>query len=431
MDAPRSLERKLTMARLATLRVAVAIGLAALMVASLATVVPAAYRSPWAVAMNAESVPGTSPELNTPFLDGCAFASPDGRSLYLASNRPGGLGGIDIWVARRAHRGDPWRPPQNLGAPINSAADDFCPSPTSGRRLFFVSSRPGGCGDSDIYLTRRTTLGWTQPQNLGCKVNSAAAEAGPVYLEEGHTRLLYFSSVRPGGIAPEQGSAADADLYVSAASKHGRFSDSVLVAGVNTAANDARPHLRAEGLELVFDSDRPGTLGGPDIWSSTRRNLQARWSLPVNLGPNVNSAAAETRASFADHGRTLYFGSTRPGSEGSSDLYVTTRQRKHDVDAAATPVCRRGWPAFGAGSGCDAAATDRPVAHARLDPNRTLAKEHYAYPAPTGQKSTNTQPTEPSGASLLLAALRLVGLTMLLAVAFLWLRGRTRTREAT
>jgi hypothetical protein len=336
MDARRSPERKLTIARLATLRAAAAVGLAVLMVASLATVVQAAHRSPWAAAMNAESAPGTSPELNTPSLDGCPSASPDGRSLYLASNRPGGLGGIDIWVARRAHRGDPWGPPRNLGAPINSAADDFCPSPTSGRRLFFVSARPGGCGDSDIYLARRTTLGWTHPQNLGCNVNSAAAEAGPVYLEKRHTPLLYFSSARPGGFAPEQGSAADADLYVSAASKHGRFSDPVLVAGVNTAANDARPHLRADGLELVFDSDRTGTLGGPDIWSSTRRNLQARWLRPVNLGPNVNSAAAETRASFADHGRTLYFGSTRPDSEGSSDLYVTTRQRNHDVDAAAT-----------------------------------------------------------------------------------------------
>jgi WD40-like Beta Propeller Repeat len=355
MDALRTPEGKLTMARLAPLRVAAVVGLAVLMTASLTTVVQATPASPWTVAMNAESVPGTSTELNTPSLDGCPFTSPDGRSLFLASDRPGGLGGIDIWVARRVHRSDPWGPPRNLGVPVNSAADDFCPSPTSGRRLFFVSSRAGGCGQADIYLTRRTSRGWTPPHNLGCDVNSAAAEAGPVHLNRGRTRLLYFSSTRPGGFAPEApGSPPDADLYVSAAGGNGRFSVPMLVAGVNTAANDARPHLRADGLELVFDSDRPGTLGGPDIWASARRSLHAPWSLPVNLGAKVNSVAAETRASFADDGRTLYFGSTRLGSEGASDLYVTTREGVHD----------------------GAAAIGRAATPAQLALARTLAREH-------------------------------------------------------
>jgi WD40-like Beta Propeller Repeat len=225
------------MAHLATLHVAAVVGLTVLMIASLTTVVQAAPASPWTVAMNAESVPGTSAELNTPSLDGCPFTSPDGRSLYLASDRPGGLGGIDIWVARRTHRSDPWGPPRNLGAPVNSTADDFCPSPTTGRRLFFVSTRAAGCGQADIYLTRRTSRGWIPPDNLGCNVNSAAAEAGPVYLNRGPTRLLYFSSTRPGGFAPEApGSPPDADLYVSAARRNGRFSVPVLVPGVNTAA---------------------------------------------------------------------------------------------------------------------------------------------------------------------------------------------------
>jgi hypothetical protein len=413
MHALRSPERKLTMARLMTLRVASVVAVAALVASLVAAGSSAASGSPWAAAVNAESVPGTSQELNTPSLDGCPFVSPDGRSLYLASDRPGGLGGIDIWVARRAHRSDPWGSPRNLGAPVNSAADDFCPSPTSGRRLFFVSARAGGCGQADIYLTRRTSRGWTPPHNLGCDVNSAAAEAGPVYLSRGRTRLLYLSSTRAGGFAAEApGSPPDADLYVSAASSNGRFSVPMLVAGVNTAANDARPHVRADGLELVFDSDRPGTLGGPDIWASARRSLHAPWSLPVNLGANVNSVAAEMRASFADHGRTLYFGSTRPGGEGASDLYVSTREREHD--GAAAPIGRAATPA-------------------QLALARTLAKERHAYPVPAGQKSTNTQPSEPSGASPLLAAVGLVGLTMPLAAAaaFLWLRGRARAREAT
>jgi WD40-like Beta Propeller Repeat len=251
-------------------------------------------------------VPGTNPELNTPSLDGCPFASPDGLSLYIASDRPGGLGGIDIWVTRRERRDDPWGAPQNLGAPINSAADDFCPSPTRGPLFLFVSTRPGGCGGSDIYVTRSVRGMWSEPENLGCAVNSAAGEAGPVLR---HHRL-YFSSTRPGGFAPDPGTPGDADIYVASRTGRARFANPVLAPGLNSAANDARPHLRWDGREIVFDSDRPGGFGGPDVWSSTRTSTHAPWSAPANLGPSVNSAGAETRPSFADRGLTLYFGST-------------------------------------------------------------------------------------------------------------------------
>ena len=81
---------------------------------------------------------------------------------------------------------------------------------------------------------------------------------------------------------------------------------------------------RKDGRELFFYSNRPGTLGGNDIYSATR-NGNGPWSTPVNLGPNVNSAASETRPSLSWDGHTLYLGSTRPGGEGMSDIYVTTR----------------------------------------------------------------------------------------------------------
>jgi hypothetical protein len=64
-----------------------------------------------------------------------------------------------------------------------------------------------------------------------------------------------------------------------------------------------------------------------DLYSATRAAGSDPWSTPVNLGAGVNSAAAETRPSLSWDGTTLYFGSTRPGGEGSSDHYVTTRER--------------------------------------------------------------------------------------------------------
>ncbi len=90
--------------------------------------------------------PGTSTELNTSFQDGCPILSPDGLSLYMASNRPGGMGGIDIWVASRASTNSPFSAPVNPGAPVNSTADDFCPSPMAGGWFFFVSTRAPAAG---------------------------------------------------------------------------------------------------------------------------------------------------------------------------------------------------------------------------------------------------------------------------------------------
>jgi hypothetical protein len=287
--------------------------------------------SDWSPAVNIElTSPGADASFNTPTLDGCPFISRDGKTFYLASTRPGGLGGIDIWVSTRAHFDDPWGSPVNVGAPVNSEADDFCPTiDRDGQRFFFVSRRaiPGSCGGSDIYVTRlRNDGGFEQPVNLGCEINSAFDEASPFPLpERGSGPVLYFSSTRPAlGVG--------GDLYRSE-SHGGVFGPAQLVPGVNSGFDDGQPNLRRDGLELFFYSTRPdpGALGGPDLYVTTRASARDPWSTPVNLGPDVNSPAGETRPSLSWDGTRLYFGSTRAGSEaGSADIYVTSREKAAD-----------------------------------------------------------------------------------------------------
>ena len=104
-----------------------------------------------------------------------------------------------------------------------------------------------------------------------------------------------------------------------------RFGPATAVAELNdAAANDIQPNVRADGLEVVFSSSRVGTLGGQDLWVATRGSLSAPWSAPANLGPVVNTTAAETRPSLSRDGKQLLFGRA-PGPEGSGDIYVTTR----------------------------------------------------------------------------------------------------------
>ena len=304
-----------------------ALAVVALVVAAAAVAHGPRY-GPWSQAINLESIPGTSTDLNTTSLDGCPIQSPDGLSLYMASNRPGGVGLLDIWVARRKSRHDSWGAPENLGEPVNSAADDFCPTPIRRGGLFFVSREalPGSCGLGDIYFTRHTRKhGWSEPQRLACAPdgpNSALDEQGPSYVTAGKAQL-YFS--RSSATVP-------GEIYVARGRAGSTFGPAVPVPELNDpTANDIQPNVRKDGREVVFSSNRTGTVGGQDIWVATRGRLHDSWSVPVNLGPSVNTAAAETRPSLSWQARTLLFGRA-PGPEGMSDIFVATRERPGSDD---------------------------------------------------------------------------------------------------
>lgn len=310
------------------MRVMATIGIAAAL--SVAGAAWAISFSPWANAQKIDEVGGNSAELNTPSVDGCPIQSPDGLSLYLASNRPDGRGGLDIWVARRSSTTAAWGAPQNLPEPINSTADDFCPTPLRGGGLLFVSRRvvPGvTCGLGDIYFSRfNENHGWTEPQHFACAPagpNTVLDEQGPSRVEIHGTAYLYFSSSRTAG----QGGFVAGDIYVSQESAGG-FGGGVAVGALNDGqANDIQPNVRKDGRELVFSSDRSGGLGGQDIWVSTRASTDGAWSAPVNLGTAVNTAAGESRPSLSWQGEQLLFGRA-PGPEGGSDIYVTTRETR-------------------------------------------------------------------------------------------------------
>jgi hypothetical protein len=261
------------------------------------------------------------PGVNTAAAEGCPIESPDGLSLYIASNRAGGTGTPDpndIWVFRRASVDGPWGAARNLGAPVNSTFADYCPTPLRGKGLLFVSNRPGGCGGGDIYLGRLNRAhGWSI-RHLGCDAtgsgpNFPGGEFGPSLVHTAEGTFLYFSS-------DGHDVGGDQDIYMSRRLADGSFAPAVAVAELNTAAHDFMPNIRKDGLEMVFNSNRAGGFGGQDVYVSTRASTSQPWSTPVNLGPNVNTAGNETRSSLSWDGSRLHFG--RDG-----DIYVSTRSR--------------------------------------------------------------------------------------------------------
>ena len=253
--------------------------------------------------------------------------SPDELSLYFVSTRAGGLGGGDIWVSRRASLDGPWGEPVNLGPNVNGPGIDGSPVVSlDGHLLFFTSDRAGGQGSNDIYVARRADksddLGWGPSVNLGPDVNTAAFEAGEFYLQSGEdgSANLYFSR-GPNNVA--------LDIYVASIKTDGETQGpAVPVAELNDpdpAITDAHPSLRVDGREVYFYSNRPGSLGASDIWRSTRRSVHEPWSTPENVGAPLSTAANEIQPTLSYSGRTLVFASTRGGGLGSSDIWMSTR----------------------------------------------------------------------------------------------------------
>jgi hypothetical protein len=251
--------------------------------------------------------------------------SPDGLSLYLTSDRPGGLGGFDLWASRRTCLECPWQSPVDLGPNINSPGGDGSPGfSADGHLLFFSSPRDGGFGGDDIWVTHRENVdddfAWGTPVNLGPEVNTAEDETGPLLLPNhrgfGH-HTLYFS---------RGGSILQVELK-----RHGEaVGPAVPVEELNfPGVNNTDPTVSADGRELIFWSTRPGGVGGADLWFATRGSARDPWSAPQNLGAPVNTVGTDFTPALSRDGTTLFFaaGANARPTLGFQDIWMSTRTR--------------------------------------------------------------------------------------------------------
>jgi Tol biopolymer transport system component len=257
------------------------------------------------------------PTVNSAFDEQTPALSPDGLSLYFLSSRPGGVGLQDLWVTRRASRDGPWGTPENLGPTVNSGANEGAPFLSrDGHRLYFVSSRPGGFGDFDIMMSWRAhthdDFAWEAPINIGPPANTAMFEGGMTI----HGPEFYFSRGLNVGVPH--------DIYLSRMSGD-VFADPEVVAELSSAADERRPTIRFDGREIYFHSNRPGGQGLTDLWTSTRAGNGTPWTTPVNLGPGINTPSREQTPAISADGTILVFVSDRAGGSGALDLYYVTR----------------------------------------------------------------------------------------------------------
>jgi len=111
--------------------------------------------------------------INTDYWESAPSIAPDNQALYFSSNRPGGYGGIDIYVTYKNEKGF-WEEALNMGPTINTAADEQAPFiHADNKTLYFSSNGWPGFGGSDLFVIRKKIDGnWSSPMNLGYPINT-------------------------------------------------------------------------------------------------------------------------------------------------------------------------------------------------------------------------------------------------------------------
>lgn len=211
--------------------------------------------------------------INTNFNEAAQNISQDGELLvFTGCNYPEGEGSCDIYISRRKKNGS-WSEPENIGRAINTEFWESTPSLSPDKNdLYFSSSRPGGFGGTDIWVSHRLSSGkWGVPENLG----------------------------------PE----------------------------INTAGNEGCPFIHADNQSLYFNSDGHAGYGTTDLFVS-RRQADDNWGRAMNLGYPINTIGDEGSLYVAADGRTGYYSSDKSDTRGGLDIY--SFQLRKEVSALKT-----------------------------------------------------------------------------------------------
>lgn len=197
--------------------------------------------------------------LNSHGNEGAQSIAPDGKIMFFtACDRPGGMGSCDIYISYR--EGNSWTMPKNMGIKVNSSSWDSQPSISpDGRSLYFASARPGGKGNMDIWVTTKNEAGiWDTPLNLSDSINTERAEMSPFIHPDGKT-LFFTSNGHPG--------MGSFDIFYSKRYDDGSWSKPKnLGYPINTYNEEGYMIVNAAGNRAYFSSDKFNGKGKLDIY---------------------------------------------------------------------------------------------------------------------------------------------------------------------
>ncbi|MDR2979287.1 MAG: OmpA family protein [Bacteroidales bacterium] len=197
--------------------------------------------------------------INSNHNEGAQAISPDGKYFfYTLCNADQGYGSCDLYWSRRI--GSRWSRPRNLGEPVNTGKWESQPSMSpNGKTIYFSSNRPGGHGGFDLWKCEMIEEGvFTIPENLGPAINTELDETAPFIHADGRT--LYFVSDGWPGMGGR-------DIFYSSLLPNNTWSEPInLGYPVNTPMDELNIFINAQGTIAYFATDKEGGYGGMDIY---------------------------------------------------------------------------------------------------------------------------------------------------------------------
>lgn len=204
----------------------------------------------------------------------------------------------NIYMSKKDDQGN-WIPPYSLSSNINTANNEgTCTISADGKILILTSCQGrGSLGSCDLYISFREGNDWSRPVNLGPNVNSQHWDSQPSLSADG--RKLYFVSERPGGIGGR-------DIWLSQLDENNEWLPAVnLGNSINTERDEVSPFIHVNGQTLFFASKGYPGFGGYDLFMSEIKN--GSWSVPKNLGYPVNTPEDQISLFVTTSGERAYY----------------------------------------------------------------------------------------------------------------------------
>lgn len=255
-------------------------------------------------------------KINSTYSDYSPVISADGEMMFFTSRREGSTGGT------RDEEGEfyediyfsnlekgNWSAAKNLGGPINTTGHDAIIGLSPDGQRMFLYVSEAG--DGNIYQCRLNGDQWSRPERLPKPINTTYQESSASISYDGNT--ICWVSDRPGGLG-------GTDIYLSTRTKDGKWGDAVnLGSTINTPWNEVGVFLLPDGKTMYFSSEGHTSMGGLDIFKTVLDN--GKWSAPENIGYPFNTPDNDVFFVVSANGRSGYFSSIRDNGTGEVDIY--------------------------------------------------------------------------------------------------------------
>lgn len=267
--------------------------------------------------------------INSKYPDYAAAVTADENMIIFTSRREGSTGDRVTDDAQYyediyvSHKKDDgsWMQSYHLGTNVNTSDHEASLSVSPDGNIVFIYK--GKKGEGDIYFSKFHNDEWSYPEKLGSDINTKYWETHATISADGRT--LYFVSDRPGGLGGR-------DVYRCTKLPTGEWSKAQNIgAGINTKYDEDGVFLHPNGKDLYFSSKGHKSMGGYDVFVASL-NEDGTWTVPQNMGYPINTADDDLFFVTSADGKRAYYSSDHEGGFGEKDVYMV------ELERAETPI---------------------------------------------------------------------------------------------